>query len=60
MNGGCYFLFFAHNVDMEYLRKGSISFGLVYIAVMLHSAIKENDAKLKHQPIMGARNALYG
>lgn len=37
------FLSSAHTVIMAYSYKGSISFGLVYIPVMLHSTIKEND-----------------
>ena len=32
-----------HNKIMAYSYKGSISFGLVYIPVTLHSAVKSND-----------------
>ncbi len=34
---------FEHTKAMAYSYKGSISFGLVYIPVTLHSTIKEND-----------------
>ena len=37
------FLPFEHTKSMAYSYKGSISFGLVYIPVTLHSTIKEND-----------------
>lgn len=37
------FLPFEHTKGMAYSYKGSISFGLVYIPVTLHSTIKEND-----------------
>ena len=36
-------MLFAHINVMAYSYKGSISFGLVYIPVTLHSTIKEND-----------------
>ena len=34
---------FAHTKIMAYSYKGSISFGLVYIPITLHSTIKDND-----------------
>lgn len=37
------FLIIVHTNSMAYSYKGSISFGLVYIPVTLHSTIKEND-----------------
>lgn len=43
MKGINYFLRTGNNNNMAYSYKGSISFGLVYIPVTLHSTIKEND-----------------
>lgn len=38
-----FFNYFVHTIGMAYSYKGSISFGLVYIPVTLHSSIKKND-----------------
>ena len=43
VNSAVIFLPFEHTNCMAYSYTGSISFGLVYIPVTLHSTIKEND-----------------